>query len=478
MINLEVLSVNINSLSIYSFQYEKIIVGFSGGADSTALLLLLQAAAENSSVSSFKLEAVHFEHGLRGEESRNDAEWCLAFCDQRHIPVSIVHLDMNPDLPNIEAEARRKRLDYWKQLASLPKTAVALGHHADDKAENFFLRVLRGGNASSLTSLRMQREIEGIVFLRPLLDFTRSDIEDFLFQHGIKDWRRDKTNLELNHKRNIVRHKILPQLRVDFPMTDKAVAKSLYALQVDAEFIEAEAVKYFNVIKDLDIVDVDWFASLHKALLVRVLRYWLSRILGPCFLPTYDFINQFEYLMLKSSDKFNKSGERRTIQLPDNKSLVFEKGKVSVIKNIETVVINLDHILWNWSIEPSVIFNQYQFSAELKQQITKDEVFNNNKNIVFFDADCFSEEILIRYRQYGDKMIPFARNSLVTIKKLLESTRLTTDEKKRIPVLLNCDGEIFWLPGVRKSNFANLKFYDNKEIEKGNILCISCNRVT
>ena len=464
---------NINSLSIYSFEYEKIIVGFSGGADSTALLLLLQAAADNSSVSTFKLEAVHFEHGLRGEDSHNDAAWCVAFCKSRHIPISVIHLDMDPNSSNIEAEARKKRLDYWKKYEGCPKTAVALGHHADDKAENFFLRVLRGGNASSLTSLRLHREILGVIFLRPLLDFRRIEIEEFLYLYGVKDWRRDNTNFELKNKRNVIRHKILPELRADFPMADKAIEKSLYALQLDAEFIEIEAFKLFQEIKNLDCVDVKWFASIHKALLVRVLRYWLSGLLGPCFLPTFDFINQFEYLMLKSSDKFKKSGERRTLQLPNNQSLVFEKGKVSVLKNIDTVIINLDHLLWNWSSESMIIFNEYQFSAEIKQEITHEELFKKDENRVYFNADLFPNEILIRYRQYGDKMVPFSKRSQVTIKKLLENTSLTTEQKKRIPVFLDPEGEIFWLPGVRRSNYACLKSNSKEAVIKGNILVLS-----
>jgi len=81
---------NINSLSIYSFEYKKIYVGFSGGADSTALLLLLHADVINSSHNNFHFEAVHFEHGLRGEESLRDAQWCKKFCEDRNIPFKIV----------------------------------------------------------------------------------------------------------------------------------------------------------------------------------------------------------------------------------------------------------------------------------------------------------------------------------------------------------------------------------------------------
>ena len=133
---------------------------FSGGSDSLALLLLL----DHWKTIGFTLSAVHFEHGFRGEESLLDAEFCRKKCGEMKIPFRCIPLHVPENLlpgEGEEAAARRLRLFWWKKIVADPeKELIATGHHGGDVAENMLLRLFRGGNVSSLTSLKPFSTVE------------------------------------------------------------------------------------------------------------------------------------------------------------------------------------------------------------------------------------------------------------------------------------------------------------------------------
>lgn len=128
-----------------------IYIGFSGGADSTALLLAL------SHFYAEKLRIIHFHHGLR-DTSDHEASWCQSFATRLKLEdkFEIIRLNVPQNRESgesIEEAARNLRLKYWKKLIT-GKDLVALGHHHNDVIENFFIRLMRGSNSSGLTSLR------------------------------------------------------------------------------------------------------------------------------------------------------------------------------------------------------------------------------------------------------------------------------------------------------------------------------------
>ncbi|MBO7741569.1 MAG: tRNA lysidine(34) synthetase TilS, partial [Victivallales bacterium] len=152
-------------------------VGFSGGADSTALLLATQLCG-------IPVTAVHFNHHLRGADADADAQWCREFCEARNIPFIAVDLQVNQErLPgeSLETAARRLRLREWHNLTRDGGTPVFLAHHLDDCLEELFLRLARGANCSGLTGMKpMRRMADGTLLCRPLLKCRKSELEDFL----------------------------------------------------------------------------------------------------------------------------------------------------------------------------------------------------------------------------------------------------------------------------------------------------------
>ena len=184
-------------------------VGFSGGADSTAALLV---TLEFSREFDFAVTAVHFNHHLRGAESDADALFCRDFADARGCELKIIDLDLENCSGGLEECARAARLAHWRKLAGgHPDNAVVLGHHADDRIENFFLRTLRGANLSGLLMAPLC-QVADVQIIRPLLAFSRQEIESFLRRNGVTQWRVDSTNKESCCARNKLRLDILPAL--------------------------------------------------------------------------------------------------------------------------------------------------------------------------------------------------------------------------------------------------------------------------
>ena len=141
------------------------LVGFSGGADSTAALLMLHERMKNGN----RLVAVHFNHHLRGAESDSEAVNARNFAKLRNIEFRLIDLDIAPG-SNLEARARQARLEAWKKLVAEYENAIVVtGHHQDDCIENMFLRMGRGSNVSGLTGLQITSEVEGVKFFRPLI---------------------------------------------------------------------------------------------------------------------------------------------------------------------------------------------------------------------------------------------------------------------------------------------------------------------
>lgn len=403
---------------------EKIYVSFSGGADSMALLLTaLQTYPA--------VQAVHFEHGFRGEDSLRDAAFCRAFCEARAVPFHLIPLQVPANkLPgeSDETAARRLRLAAWKKLLAEESNAVVLtGHHADDAVETLFMRLCRGSNATGLAGLRQEKIVEGIRFRRPLLHLTRQEITAFLHEQGITEWCEDATNNEDAYTRNFFRNRILPQICEKLPYASGGFRRTLCNLEDDADFLEQTAQKEFLKCKAgrLD----DWCA-LHPALRVRVLRLFLKGIA-----PDHKLMERFTELLYSKRDP-----EPRYLQTGSDSYIVFRGDFLS----LERKPIPQTEFFWNWKDAPRITFGEYTLELETVDAVNTD----NDRNECFFDADTLPRRLLVSSWREGDTICAFDGH-IKNLKKLFCDLHLNGSERKKIPVLRTENGDILFVPGVR-----------------------------
>lgn len=185
---------------------ELYLVALSGGADSVALLILLDEMGYN-------VHAVHCNFHLRGDESDRDEQFCQSLCSARNVPFHRVHFDTLAYAElhhlSVETAARSLRYRYFEQLrADLGAAGICVAHHRDDQVETVLMNIIRGTGVRGLTGIRPRNGY----LLRPLLCVSRADIEAFLCQRG-QQYVTDSTNMDDDATRNKVRHHLVPLLK-------------------------------------------------------------------------------------------------------------------------------------------------------------------------------------------------------------------------------------------------------------------------
>ena len=420
-------------------------VGFSGGIDSTALLLLLKGTG-------LGLTAVHFHHGIRGKEADDDAEWCRQFCLARTIDFRLIHLDVPNQRQNGESPeeaARRLRLEAWKQLVGDSDSTIFLAHHADDALEELFLRLARGSNCTGLTSLRPIRRVNGLTFYRPLYNIRKETLRNYLLDNGIDDWRTDSTNADCHYRRNAVRNRLLPLFTETFG-TDAGLAQSLQSLKADADFLEKEAQKALDGINSIK----DW-QNLHAALLPRVFRLWRLKQDGVDEAPSRAFIES----LAKALESFD--GTPVVLQL-DFFTVIRLSQRGLRLENTAPRRVSVFLYEWNWKTQPELeipelcmTLSAYTQLNSCQQDTPLVELASANCFSEQFAADALPETLTIRPWQTGDRMVPFGHSSAKKLQDLFTDTHVPRTTRGQLPVILAGD-TIIWVPSVRRAEFGRI----------------------
>lgn len=260
---------------------KKIVIGVSGGADSIALADLLIGSRAR-----FKLEPIiaHYEHGLRGRDSIEDARFVQRFASDRSIECVIEHGDVRSyareKKMSIETAARELRYDFFERLrARLNFDAIALAHHADDQAETILMRLIRG---TGLTGLAAMSARAGRL-IRPLLTFRKAELEAHCRARGLQT-RLDPTNFEPSATRNKIRLELLPLLEKYNPSIVETLRRTGETAAEDNFFIENYARKIYSSTIDEGSGKIKLSAATVKDLPVAIrralIRMFLTESLG------------------------------------------------------------------------------------------------------------------------------------------------------------------------------------------------------
>ena len=185
----------------------RIGLAVSGGSDSVALAFLLTKGGTKKNVAK-RFVILHVDHGLR-KESREEYRFVRALAKHLGIPFKGTHAKVAKRTgESLEMAARRVRLAFFaKCMKELKLDAIATGHHMDDVAETFIMKLRR----ASLCGIREKSEVGVIRFVRPLLGCRDEELKDYLRKYG-EEWREDATNDDTSIERNRVRHEVIPFL--------------------------------------------------------------------------------------------------------------------------------------------------------------------------------------------------------------------------------------------------------------------------
>ena len=410
-------------------------VGFSGGADSTALLLAL------SQLQLVPVTAVHFHHGIRGQEADEDEAWCRQFCEKRNIPFLSRHLDVPQRIrhgESCEEAARRLRLEAWQELSQ--GSPIWLAHHADDAMEELFLRLARGSNASALVPMKPMRRIQGITFLRPLLEMRKRQLEEWLRSQGIHDWRLDSTNAQSEYRRNAVRNRLLPLFREIFK-EETGLLHAISALQEDAAFLDESAVRAFEGLRSIQ----DWQA-LSPAMLPRCARLLLERegIGTPLTRP---------FILRLSHSLAGYAGSSQALPLDSGTTLRLDATGLHLQMKETLAWAPVD---WDWRATPLLRLGRFTLQAAQTPPSTLHDNFKaTNGRCEHFDATALPPRLHIRPWCPGDRMVPFGASAPKKLQDLFTNAKTPRERRAELPVILAGE-QIAWVPTVRRAALGAL----------------------
>lgn len=225
----------LNKLAAFIRQYhmiepgDRIICAVSGGADSVALLFGLCLLKEKLGIT---LEAAHFNHHLRGEESDRDARFVREFCDRYDIPLHMGQAQVVAGKKGVEAAARDARYAFFETLPG----KIATAHTADDNAETLLMHLIRGTGLKGLGGIT---PINGRI-IRPMLSVTRADVEGFLQEYYVNHIE-DSSNHMDSFLRNRIRHHVMPLLKAENPCIGENLSQLALRLRLDEAYLADQA---------------------------------------------------------------------------------------------------------------------------------------------------------------------------------------------------------------------------------------------
>lgn len=332
------------------FENETFIAAVSGGADSVALLLVLQDLRERKKLKN-RFVIAHFNHNLRGEESEKDVEFVRSLTAKFNFEfvsgISDFRFQIS-DKGNLEQNARNARYDFLRETAqNLNAFGILTAHTLNDQAETFLINLLRGSGLSGLSGMSAKRFLDvgterrrddatedskkispslrptvssSSVLIRPLLKWAkREDTENYCRLREI-EFRYDTMNEDFAFKRVRVRKILLPMLKEFNPKIIETLAETAFLLQTEFDelnsYFEGNAAQFETA--ELSLKELQ---TLSNATLRRGLRHWLKLKRGNLRSLEIKHFAAIENLIFS-----HKSG--KVVELPNSEMIMKHKGKL------------------------------------------------------------------------------------------------------------------------------------------------------
>jgi tRNA(Ile)-lysidine synthase len=261
---------------------QRVVVGVSGGPDSTALLHALHSVRAGLEI---ELTAAHLNHGFRGAEADEDAASVRGLCDRLDIPLHTEFIDV----PALRRERRISAQEAAREArhAFLRRTAldagaerIALAHTSDDRVETILLNLFRGSGIEGLRGF----PASDLPIVRPLYELTREDVEAYCSLQGLEP-RLDSSNNDLKYRRNRIRSELLPNLRTYYnPRVERAILRLAEIAAADDEVLQAlvsdRTPKLATFGTGRVEIDLDGFRAQPLSIQRRTLRIAMAHVLG------------------------------------------------------------------------------------------------------------------------------------------------------------------------------------------------------
>ncbi len=412
---------------------DKIIVALSGGADSCCLLYLLSSLIDEYDIS---ICAAHINHNLRAE-AIEDQRFVQQLCAQMNIPCYVKSADVKAfaaaNKISEEDAGRQIRYAFFDELAErIGADKIATAHNRNDNAETIIMNFMRGSAVSGLCGIPYSR---GKRIIRPILDLTRSQIEEYCVRGNIA-YVTDKTNLEPVYTRNKIRLDLIPYIENNFNSAFVSrISANSSIISAENDYIQSQSdIAYSETVRKTDsgyAVDLAAFTILHTALKRRVLLKILQNISDSPANASGKYVDAV--LTLADTACTGKS-----VDLPNNTIAAVSYDNLYIEKKTENDISDFClPLTFGKNIANGFCFDVLRCESAKK----------SDAEAVYIRTDV--DGLYVRNRRNGDFFYPVGMAGKKKLKDFFIDLKIPSQLRNKIPILTTGYDKIIWVVGKR-----------------------------
>lgn len=405
---------------------QKILLAVSGGKDSVLMAQLFKLCNYNFSIA-------HCNFNLRADEAQRDESFVKLLATTLDVPFYVTHFDTktyaSANQISTQMAARDLRYKWFEKVREEGNyDYVAIAHHQNDSIETLLLNLIRGTGISGMHGILPKRD----KLIRPLLFLSRLQIDELIDKNNI-NFVEDSSNESSKYARNKIRLNVIPQLREINPNLEHTFAQNIIRFAQTEEILEQvieqkrkEIAKHLNGDVYFDIVQL-------KAL--KPLELILFELLKPYHFTSTVVLELLDSLDKQSGTSFYSATHRATVNRADLIISALQEEK------------EFEHHFLHPKDE-CIIIDGIKISLFYSDSI----LVENNRNKAFVDVDKLIFPIIIRFRQDGDKFMPLGMKNFKKLSDFLINCKIPLPQKDKIPLVVNGNGDIIWVAGLRQDN--------------------------
>ncbi len=426
---------------------DNILVAVSGGPDSVALLYAL---LEIKDAFDLQLLVAHLNHKLRGAESDQDQKFVKNLASKLNLRFFSKSVDVKREAKekklSLEEAARSIRYQYLENLADRIKAdKIAVGHHADDQAETFLMRLLRGAGGSGLSGIPPKR---GRI-IRPLINVKREEVEKFLKEKKVSS-RTDSSNLLPNYFRNKIRLLLLPQIKKKFnPRIVDVLNRAANIISLQQQYVEKKCEEILRLVckskrQDKIVLDLRRFIDYDVSLKREMIRLCVKELNKDFTELSFESIERTLNLIRKG-----KSGRSAG-----------SIGKVRLTRKLWAEVSGKDLAIYSGEKRtrnhPISLPGERHFRTtgmRIKSEIVArsslpKRIRSKGESVALLDWEELKAPFRLRNRRPRDKFKPLGMEGTKSIADFLIDMKVPRYERDEV-MLLTTKGRIAWILGYR-----------------------------
>ena len=403
----------------------RILLAVSGGKDSVLMVHLLKEMGVDIGIA-------HCNFNLRIDEAQRDEHFVKMLALSLDLPFYVTHFDTKKyaaeNKISTQMAARDLRYNWFEEIRSTKRyDYVALAHHQNDAVETVLINLIRGTGISGLHGILPKRD----KLIRPLLFLNREQINQLIEENKF-DFVEDSSNLSSDYIRNKLRLNVIPQLKEINPHLENTFNENIERFAESETFLklQVEQIARELVVEKADAV----YITLRNIKALKPQKLLLFELLKK-----YGFTESLVEGIISSLDKqsgikFFSASHQATINRED---LVISK------LNFEICLHKMIHL------SDSIFeFNKYQFKLAFSEEVK----FEKDDKKIFVDEAVLQFPLILRNWQNGDKFIPLGMNRFKKLSDFFIDEKVPLHLKTSIPILINGNGEIIWIAGMRQDN--------------------------